>query len=152
VTSPPTRDFTVAVFVVYRQHVILHQHRRLGIWLPPGGHIEVGELPDDAAMREVMEETGIGIELVGERGLARDYPGQPRQLMRPEGIQLELIGPGHEHIDLIYFARPISNSTDMPLLTGGMYWLDARRLTDLDLNQEVRDWCTRALATAEGWM
>src|SRR5215208_380320 len=36
------RHFTVAVFVVWEGKVLLHLHRMLGIWLPPGGHIDVG--------------------------------------------------------------------------------------------------------------
>ena len=52
------RHFTVAVFVVHAGRVLLHYHRKLGRWLPPGGHIEDNELPDDAARREVLEETG----------------------------------------------------------------------------------------------
>ena len=47
------RHFTVAVFVVWEGKVLLHFHRKLGMWLPPGGHIEEGELPDEAAVREV---------------------------------------------------------------------------------------------------
>ena len=61
------RHFTVAVFVVCEGKVLLHLHRKLGMWPPPGGHIEKGELPDEAAAREVFEETGVKIELVGER-------------------------------------------------------------------------------------
>ena len=57
-----TRDFTVAVFVVHSNHVLLHPHKKLGLWLPPGGHIDAPELPDDAAVREVREEAGIDIE------------------------------------------------------------------------------------------
>jgi hypothetical protein len=45
----PTRDFTVAVFVVHQGRVLLHFHEKLRRWLPPGGHIEPNELPDDAA-------------------------------------------------------------------------------------------------------
>ena len=97
------RHFTVAVFVVWEGKVLLHLHRKLGIWLPPGGHIERNELPDDAAVREVLEETGVKAELVGER---REDVEDPIQLHRPAGVQLENIGPGHQHIDLIYFARP----------------------------------------------
>ena len=59
------RHFTVAVFVVWEGKVLLHRHRKLGMWLPPGGHIERDELPDDAAVREVLEETGVEVELVG---------------------------------------------------------------------------------------
>jgi len=57
------RHFTVAVFVVREGKVLLHRHRKLGMWLPPGGHIEEDELPDDAAVREVWEETGVRVEL-----------------------------------------------------------------------------------------
>ena len=97
------RHFTVAVFVVRDGKVLLHWHRKLGMWLPPGGHIERDELPDEAAVREVLEETGVEVELVGER---REDVEDPVQLHRPAGVQLEDIGPGHQHIDLIYFARP----------------------------------------------
>ncbi len=94
-----TRDFTVAVFVVHNDHVLLHPHRKLGIWLPPGGHIEPNELPDEAALREVEEESGLAVELVGDHGVKVDDPDAPVQLVRPEGIQLENISPGHQHID-----------------------------------------------------
>lgn len=30
-----------------------------GCWIPPGGHIEPGETPEEAARREVQEECGI---------------------------------------------------------------------------------------------
>jgi 8-oxo-dGTP pyrophosphatase MutT (NUDIX family) len=53
-------------------------------------------------VREVFEETGLNVELVGEK---REDIEDPVQLHRPAGVQLENIGPGHQHIDLIYFAR-----------------------------------------------
>jgi hypothetical protein len=59
--------------------------------------------PDDAAVREVLEKTGVKVELVGER---REDFENPDQLHRPAGVPLETIGPGRQHIDLIYFARP----------------------------------------------
>src|SRR5262249_37423094 len=98
-----TRDFTVATFVVWDARVLLLWHRKLQMWLPPGGHIEPNELPDEAAIREVAEETGGEAVLVGERGVP---VGDPVQLVRPAGIQLENIRPDHQHVDLIYFARP----------------------------------------------
>ena len=59
-------------------------------------------MPDEAAVREVWEETGVQVELVGEK---RADIADPVQLHRPAGVQLENIGPGHQHIDLIYFAK-----------------------------------------------
>jgi 8-oxo-dGTP pyrophosphatase MutT (NUDIX family) len=65
--------------------------------------MEEDELPDEAAMREVWEETGVRVELVGER---REDITHPVQLHPGGTMQLEDIGPGHQHIDLIYFAKP----------------------------------------------
>lgn len=145
--TTPTRDFTVAVFVIHDDRVLLHKHAKLGLWLPPGGHIEPDELPDDAALREVEEEAGLIVELVGPRGVEVDDPDAPVQLVRPEGIQLENISPGHQHIDLIYFARPVDAvSGVMPEVLPGMRWLREAEFTTIELTEEVAAWARRALA------
>lgn len=147
-----SRDFTVAVFVVHQGRVVLHPHPKLGLWLPPGGHIEPDELPDEAAVREVAEETGLTIELMGGRGLATDYPSQPVQLIRPEGIQLENIRPDHQHIDLIYFARPLKvGPGEMPTLTHPMQWIGLDDLDEIPVVDEVRDWVGKAMDAGARW-
>jgi 8-oxo-dGTP pyrophosphatase MutT (NUDIX family) len=50
---------TASAFVVSTRGVILHRHRRLGIWVQPGGHVDAGEGPEAAALRETLEETGL---------------------------------------------------------------------------------------------
>ena len=141
------RHFTVAVFVVRDGKVLLHWHRKLGMWLPPGGHIEHDELPDEAAVREVVEETGIEVELMGER---REDVGDPVQLHRPAGVQLEDIGPGHQHIDLIYFAKP-KGSTEIrdEFSAERVGWYAPEDWDGMAVNAEVRGWCERALASPE---
>lgn len=135
-----TRDFTVAVFVVSRGKVLLHFHRKLGRWLPPGGHIEPNELPDEAARREVLEETGVIATLVPDRGIAIDLPGQPVQLARPAGIQLADIRPGHQHIDLVYFA---TGEPGEPRDEVG--WFGPEAWPPLALTDEVAAWCRLAI-------
>ncbi len=44
-----------------RRLMLLHLHRRLGRWLQPGGHVEADERPEDAALRETREETGVAV-------------------------------------------------------------------------------------------
>ena len=140
------RHFTVAVFVVREGKVLLHWHRKLGMWLPPGGHIEREELPDEAAVREVFEETGVVVEPVGER---REDVTDPVQLHRPAGVQLEDIGPGHQHIDLIYFARPKGPSEIREEFSGEKVgWYGPEDWDGMAVNAEVRGWCERALAKA----
>ena len=145
----PSRDFTVAVFVVSHGRVLLQWHRKLARWLPPGGHIEPGELPDDAARREVLEETGQTVRLLGGTGLGMSPrgPGLPRPLVRPMGIQLEDISPGHQHIDLIYLARP-DPQPDTPALPERTGWYGPAEWGELGLTAEVAAWCNHAVDAA----
>lgn len=144
-----TRDFTVAVFVVHDGRVLLHAHRKLGKWLPPGGHIEPNELPDEAAVREVAEEAGLAVRLLGGRGLPDDYPGQPIQLTVPAGVQLEFIGPDHEHIDLVYFAVPDGARPGATVTVDADFrWLAPDELDPHTVTDEIRDWCARAVREA----
>ena len=43
---------------------LLHRHPTLGLWRPPGGHIEENEEPQDAVLREIHEETGLECRIV----------------------------------------------------------------------------------------
>jgi len=40
---------------------LIIKHKRKNMWLPPGGHVEVGESDKEALIREVLEETGLRI-------------------------------------------------------------------------------------------
>ncbi|MDQ3702092.1 MAG: NUDIX domain-containing protein [Chloroflexota bacterium] len=161
------REFTVAVFVVHQGAVLLHWHRRLQRWLPPGGHVDPGELPDEAAVRETREETGLAVELLDAPGgapalgRASETPLEsPRRLTRPLGIQLEDIAPGHQHIDLIYVAQPAPSanpvSGDQPDTVlraeagnphGRPGWFTPAEWRALPVTAEIDSWATAAVAT-----
>ena len=107
-------------------------------------HIERDELPDAAALREVLEETGLEVELVGER---REDVSDPVQLHRPAGVQLENIGPGHQHIDLIYFATPKGpTGIEEDFNEDKLGWYGPEDWDGMAVNAEVKGWCERALS------
>ena len=91
---------TGGAIVVGRRGVVLHRHKRMGIWLQPGGHLEPGETPWQAALREAAEETGFDRAPGGTRlGPAlRHPPGGPRLVhvdVHPAPLR-------HVHLDLRY--------------------------------------------------
>src|ERR1035438_1973186 len=47
---------TGSAIVVGPRGTILHLHKRIGVWMQPGGHIDPGEAPWQAALRETREE------------------------------------------------------------------------------------------------
>ncbi len=97
-----TRDFTVSIIIVYKEKALLHLHKKMDKWLPVGGHIERNELPEEAAVREAKEESGLKIVLYNpdkQVGM-----GDARQLVRPAHILLEDIEQFHQHIDFVYYA------------------------------------------------
>ena len=101
-----TRHFTATTFVVYKEKTVLHLHRSLKMWLPPGGHIDRDELPHVAAVREVKEETGLDVELIHAEPTIHSENAQ--EIPGPRHLLLENINPFHQHIDMIYFAKASS--------------------------------------------
>lgn len=103
------RHFTATGFVVLEDRVLLHWHRKNRLWLPFGGHIEPGEDPVQAVLREIEEECGLQTEVLysGEGFGIRNLP----VVAPPVVILVEPTTDGvteHEHIDLIYFCRPVA--------------------------------------------
>ncbi len=83
---------TASAVVVGARGVILHKHKRLGIWIQPGGHIDEGERPEDAALREVLEETGLATTHFG---------GSPTIVH----VDVHPAPKSHTHLDLRYLLR-----------------------------------------------
>jgi 8-oxo-dGTP pyrophosphatase MutT (NUDIX family) len=81
--TPSRQAWSVAVYPRFQGRALLILHRRLGVWLPPGGECEPDETPLMAARRELFEETG----LVGTFPTLTDVDGTPPGLLGYEEHQ-----------------------------------------------------------------
>ena len=142
-------DFTTSVFVVHEDRVLLIHHKKLEKWLPLGGHIEIGENPEEAALREVLEESGLVVELLGRRQ-PHDFEGTTN-LTAPTYLDVHDIKGGHRHIGLIYFAR---SSTDQVQLAeqehNEIRWFSSGELSDpvWGVPDAIRFYATEAMTAA----
>jgi len=101
-------DFTVEVFVVHTDKVLLRKHDKYNIWLGVGGHIELDEDPEEAAIREVKEEVGLDVRLIDTR-ICKDREEDKKELIPPLGMSRHHISETHEHITLFYAAMSESD-------------------------------------------
>lgn len=116
------KHFTTSVYV-YNPDIdkfLFIYHKKLQKWLQPGGHIEPNENPEDCAIREVKEETGLDVEFIGDR--------MPREtdLIKPFAIQLNKINDEHQHFDIIYLTKTSqTNFQKNEIETEGINWYTA---------------------------
>jgi 8-oxo-dGTP pyrophosphatase MutT (NUDIX family) len=152
------RHITVSGFVVHEGKVALHWHRKIGMWLPAGGHIEPNEDPVAATLREIREEFSIEAEVM-RLGPRLQYEGGPAQFEPPFAVLDCWPEPDHGHIDLVYFCRHVSgypgvsHDPDSPVI-----WFDAEMLekgafarngADVALPPDVRALGLEAIRLAE---
>jgi 8-oxo-dGTP pyrophosphatase MutT (NUDIX family) len=140
-------DFTVAIFIVHDGKILLIHHRKLDKWLPLGGHIELDEDPEQAALREAKEESGLDVELLGERPPTTS-PGT-RALIAPRFLDIHRISDTHEHIGMIYWARP-TNSAAVKLAMAEHHdirWCSVEDLEKLSppMTDAVKWYCRQAI-------
>ena len=89
---------TGSAIVIGERGVVLLRHRRLDMWIQPGGHVDPGETPWSAALREAAEETGLPVSFIAEAG---EMPGDD---VAPRLVHVDVHpgGRGHTHLDLRY--------------------------------------------------
>ncbi len=144
------RHFTATAFVIdSKKRTLLLWHKRLQRWMPPGGHVDVDELPEETARRECKEETGLDVKIQGEiqENVFIDNPHEGRPLTKPLALLLENIPaspernePAHQHMDFVFVARPLNEQQTLALQKEEgtkLQWFTAAEIKRLDERTEI---------------
>jgi 8-oxo-dGTP pyrophosphatase MutT (NUDIX family) len=158
------------LFDLSKQRILLVKHKGLGVWLPPGGHVEDGELPHVAALREAFEETNLQslllLDMVAgdlhlqseEQKQLRFSPetAQEQRFLEPFALVEEEIletdkDVAHFHIDYVYVGQ-LQSPQDVHLLPteiADAQWvqLDAEIIDQLETFPNIK----RILQTLQGY-
>jgi 8-oxo-dGTP pyrophosphatase MutT (NUDIX family) len=103
---------TASAIVVGTRGTVLHLHKRLGRWMQPGGHIDPGEQPSEAALREAVEELGLDVA----------HPATGPRLIHVDVHEAAL---GHTHLDLRYLLfGPVDDPHPPPGESPEARWFD----------------------------
>ena len=162
-TAPltPKVCYTAAGILVHDNKVLLVKHKKLGIWLNPGGHVEGDELPHQTAEREFFEETGVQVRARDLAGLAEklgssEYQPNPiltnvhwvcRENFEKRSADPENFTPQapwqrgcEQHLGFMYLVEP-TGSTEFVLddtETDGIAWFSPEEVPGLETYDTIK--------------
>lgn len=144
------RHFTATAFIIdSEKRTLLLWHKRLNRWMPPGGHIDPDETPEDAAKRECKEETNLDVEIIGDPqgDLFTKNRSEGHMLTKPIAMLLEEIPaspelgePAHQHMDFLFIAKPLDASQALKLAeeeSSTMRWFTKSEIELLSTDTEI---------------
>ncbi|MBU0760218.1 MAG: NUDIX domain-containing protein [Nanoarchaeota archaeon] len=132
-----------------KKEFLLIYHNKLNKWLPVGGHMEQNETPDEALLREVSEETGLSVEILGksEIGMGGNVK---TNLATPFHVNVHNVGD-HDHCSLFYVCKA-KGSGEIKLQeeeVGGFKWVKKEDLNQEFIPKDVRNIALKAFETVE---
>jgi ADP-ribose pyrophosphatase YjhB (NUDIX family) len=143
-------DYTSDVFVVYGNRVLLRLHDKYNLWLAVGGHIELNEDPNEAAVREAKEEVGLDIKLWDGLQQYHESGHGYRELIPPVFMNIHPIKDQHQHISFVYFATSETDAVTEPdgdERSGGWRWLTREEIEQsADIKPSIKHYALAALA------
>lgn len=146
--------YTAAGMLFRDGAVLMILHKKAGMWLPPGGHIEAGELPHQTAEREFLEETGVLVRAIDPydalQGAGSTYLPNPvatnlhwinRATYEARKQGATITGKGCEqHVTFVYL---VAAEDSLELIhnveeTDAIDWIDLSQLDAINTTDDIR--------------
>jgi 8-oxo-dGTP diphosphatase len=148
-----TNCITATCFVIDKRKIMFIKHKKLNKWMPPGGHVEPNETPIETVHREVLEETGFGIDIIDTYkqhpyGYIVDEVAE--EVTRPMTIMLENVNYKtglHKHFDLDYIAKLNPSKNKKATEINEIRWVNRSEIDDLDTFENVKKVAHRVFDT-----
>lgn len=121
-------DSTAVIFDPDGQKILLTQRSDNGRWCLPGGHMESGESVEEACVREVMEETGLQIQVNRLIGV---YSSPHVLLEYPDGRRQQIVG-------LAFTALPIGGKLQLTESTSSFGYFTQDEVEGMDILEHHR--------------
>ncbi|CAM3790243.1 NUDIX hydrolase [Polynucleobacter arcticus] len=127
--STKAGHITASGLVIKDGKALLIFHPHLKRWFQPGGHIDEGETPIEAAIREVFEETGVTCRTLVEHSEPIDIdlheiPANPKK-----GEDK------HLHIDLLFLLEMLKEGDSMEAMEKA--WVPFEKITNTRLRRTI---------------
>ncbi|WBB81286.1 NUDIX domain-containing protein [Micromonospora sp. WMMD882] len=154
-----SRHFTASAVVIDAdaRRVLLIDHKASGLRQFPGGHVDPDETGDEAAIREVREETGVIATVWTPTrfvvpGARRVHPTPFMVAEFPAPPKPHKGEPAHHHIDLLYIATADSSApmTTQLAEVDGAVWLPLDNLAVAAVRADVPPVATAAWKALTG--
>lgn len=129
--APVANRIVVAVTVVVRDasgRLLMIRRGDSGLWSIPGGAQDIGETLTEAAIREVVEETGITIRITGLVGIYAD----PRHVIDYHD------GEVRQEFSICFRGEPLGGALIPSVESPEVDWVDPDRLGHLDIHHSIR--------------
>ena len=136
---PAVPVIAVGAIIIHQDQLVLIRRAKepsKGRWTFPGGAVELGESLEDAVRREVLEETGLQVEL-GEVATVLDHV-----------VRDEAGGVRYHYIIVDYFACPVGGVLQPGSDVSDARWVGLDDLDGLEMTEKAGE-LARALLRAK---